>query len=204
MSLQESDVEAAAVAKTPNRVSLADIEASITQEHSFNAGTLLALCQPEGAPAVHPSLHVLTLHLLVMDNGFSVVGASAPADAENFDQELGEKLAREDAIRKAWPLMGFALRDRLYRDSFDALVDLLDDQPLEHMRRVLEFAELPESPQLERHLRAASIRSTSNRWRDDLSPAQQTILDDLLRPDLQRYGYGDSARPERVPQIVGL
>jgi hypothetical protein len=78
------------------------------------------------------------------------------------------------------------------------------EQPVEHFRRVLDFVELPESREFERQVRAASIRSMSNRWRDDLAPAQQTILDDLLRPDLQKYGYGESSRPERVPQIVGL
>ncbi len=77
------------------------------------------------------------------------------------------------------------------------------EQPLETFRQVLEFAELPQSAELERHVKAASIRSTSNRWRDDLSPGQQTILDDLLREDLLRHGYGDVAKAEKVPEIVG-
>lgn len=77
------------------------------------------------------------------------------------------------------------------------------EQPLETFRRVLEFAELPPSPALERAVRAAKIRSTSNRWRDDLSPGQQVILDDLLREDLRRYGYEDRARAERVPETAG-
>jgi hypothetical protein len=77
------------------------------------------------------------------------------------------------------------------------------DQPLETFRRVLEFAELPTSAEFERHVRAASIRSTSNRWRDDLTPGQQTILDDLLREDLVRYGYRDPATAERVGATSG-
>jgi hypothetical protein len=72
------------------------------------------------------------------------------------------------------------------------------DQPLETFRRVLEFAELPPSAEFERHVRAASIRSTSNRWRDDLTPGQQTILDDLLREDLVRHGYLDPTSAARV------
>jgi hypothetical protein len=67
------------------------------------------------------------------------------------------------------------------------------EHPVESFREVLEFAELPQSAAFERHVRAASIRSTSNRWRDDLSPGQQAILDDLLREDLLRYGYGERA-----------
>ena len=75
-------------------------------------------------------------------------------------------------------------------------------QPLETYRQVLEFAELPESAELERQVKAASIESTSNRWRDDLTPGQQAILDDLLREDLSRYGYGDLAEGERIPEIA--
>jgi hypothetical protein len=77
------------------------------------------------------------------------------------------------------------------------------EQPVESFRRVLEFAELPWSPGFEREIRSASIRSTSNRWRDDLAPAQQVILDDLLREDLRRYGYGEPAESEKIPEPAG-
>jgi hypothetical protein len=75
------------------------------------------------------------------------------------------------------------------------------ERPLETFRRGIEFAELPPSGSLERALKVAKIRSTSDRWRDDLSPTQQVILDELLREDLPRYGYGDGARTERTEKI---
>ena len=78
------------------------------------------------------------------------------------------------------------------------------DRPVESFRQVLEFAELPQSAEFERHVRAASIRSTSNRWRDDLSPGQQVILDDLLREDLLRYGYGERGGAETVTEPATL
>ena len=56
---------------------------------------------------------VLTLCTLKMDNGFYVVGESAPASPENFSAELGRKFARENAIRQLWKLEGYALRERL-------------------------------------------------------------------------------------------
>lgn len=59
------------------------------------------------------SLRLLSICLLVMRNGFTIVGKSAPASAANFDPELGRKFAYEDAVRQLWPLMGYALRDRL-------------------------------------------------------------------------------------------
>jgi omega-hydroxy-beta-dihydromenaquinone-9 sulfotransferase len=63
------------------------------------------------------------------------------------------------------------------------------DHPLETCRRVLEFSELPESAGFTHQVQAASIRNMSSRWRNDLTPAQQALLDDLLSDDLQRYGY---------------
>jgi hypothetical protein len=58
-------------------------------------------------------LKLLSVCMLVMRNGFTVIGTSAPASPENFNAELGRKLAYENAIRQLWPLMGFALRDKL-------------------------------------------------------------------------------------------
>lgn len=109
-NLQATDDAARAVQKTPNRVSLADIEARIVEERIFLASNAV---ESLFATVPHESLKVLTLCLLVLDNGFTVVGKTAPADAANFDAALGAKFAREDAIRQLGPLMGFALRDKL-------------------------------------------------------------------------------------------
>jgi hypothetical protein len=68
------------------------------------------------------------------------------------------------------------------------------EQPLETCRRVLQFAELRPSAAFERHVRTTPIKDMSNRWRADLSAEQQVLLTDLLREDLQRYGY-DVSRP---------
>ena len=49
----------------------------------------------------------LTICILKMENGYMVTGESACVSAENFDAELGKKIARQNAIYKLWPLMGF-------------------------------------------------------------------------------------------------
>jgi hypothetical protein len=77
------------------------------------------------------------------------------------------------------------------------------EAPKEQFGRVLEFAELPPSAQLQREVDATPIKSTSNRWRDDLTPAQQRMLDDLLRDDLRRYGYEGAPRAEEIAATVG-
>lgn len=128
-SLEIGDAEAAAVQKTPHRVALADIEAAIAAEfhgtaHDFAHGATVArpgktfTISPElEVPVILDQLKNLSLCVLVLRNGFTVTGKSAPADPANFDAELGRKFAREDAVRQLWPLMGFALRDRLHTDA---------------------------------------------------------------------------------------
>jgi hypothetical protein len=74
--------------------------------------------------------------------------------------------------------------------------------PLETCRRVLNFAELPSSAALDRNVEETSLRNMSNRWRDDLTPAQQDILSDLLADDLARYGYYNADRAEPLHEPV--
>lgn len=109
-SLKISDAEAAKHAVAP-RVTLDDINAAISSEYCFTAFDAVASI---GMPISADSpLKLLTLCIITLRNGFTVVGKSAPASAENFNAELGQKFAREDAKRQMWPLMGFALRERL-------------------------------------------------------------------------------------------
>lgn len=130
MSLQATEQECAAVAKAP-RVSLADIEGAIADRFFINGaeiaeaslavnGVVCALLREQHVEKF-PTLKVLTVCVVVLRNGFTIIGKSAPASPENFNAELGRKLAYEDAVRQIWPLMGFALRDRLWRDTESAI-----------------------------------------------------------------------------------
>lgn len=58
-------------------------------------------------------LRLLTFCVLVLKNGFTVHGTSACADPANFRKDIGQRFAREDAISKLWPLLGFELRTKL-------------------------------------------------------------------------------------------
>ena len=66
----------------------------------------------QGAP-LYPALGLLTFCVLVLKNGFTVTGESACASPENFDAEIGRKIARQNAVAKIWPLMGYELRSNL-------------------------------------------------------------------------------------------
>ncbi len=107
-------------ALTAPRVTPADIEANIESwwyftaadgvNGAFAAGTPHTEQPPLGAAS---PLRLLTFCVLVLRNGFTVTGESACASPENFDAEIGRKIARQNAVNKVWPLMGYALKDRL-------------------------------------------------------------------------------------------
>ena len=98
---------------TAPRITPSDLEANIASEWYINAGTGVVPdnFQPP-VPANHP-LRLLTFCVLILRNGFTVTGESACASPENFDAELGRKIARQNAINKVWPLMGYALKESL-------------------------------------------------------------------------------------------
>lgn len=55
----------------------------------------------------------LTVCCLTLANGYTVIGESACASPENFNAELGKRIARDNARQKIWALEGYALRERL-------------------------------------------------------------------------------------------
>ena len=55
----------------------------------------------------------LTVCAITLRNGFNVIGESASASPENFNEELGRKIAFEKAREKIWPLEGYLLRSKL-------------------------------------------------------------------------------------------
>ena len=105
---------------TAPRVTPADIEAEIASEWYFTAadGAHAVFCELNGPSPWGTPLELLTFCVLVLRNGFTVTGESACASPENFDAEIGRKIARQKAVEKVWPLLGFRLRDQLsLRDS---------------------------------------------------------------------------------------
>ena len=116
MNKDEIEQEIQAKGKTAARVTPADIEAAITGEYYFTAANGIegrfGAMAPE-AQAISTPLHLLTFCVLVLKNGFTVTGESACASPENFDADIGRKIARQNAVQKIWPLMGYELRSKL-------------------------------------------------------------------------------------------
>ena len=113
------------------QVTPAMVEATIASEHYFTAGegVIGAFAAGEfdshssdvvilrrdiaSTEVMKPSLNLLTFCVLVLRNGFTVTGESACASPENFDAEIGKRIARENAANKIWPLVGYELRSKL-------------------------------------------------------------------------------------------
>jgi hypothetical protein len=108
----ETEIQAKGL--TAPRVTSADVEANIVSAHYFTASDAL-VGQTRGPEwqATPKALDLLTFCVLVLKNGFTVSGESACASPENFDAELGRKIARQNAVQKIWPLMGYALKQKL-------------------------------------------------------------------------------------------
>lgn len=59
----------------------------------------------------------VTVCCLLLENGFTVIGESACASPENFDEEVGRRIARTKAREKIWNLEGYLLKDKLYLEA---------------------------------------------------------------------------------------
>lgn len=89
---------------TAPRVTPADIEANILHV--------------EYVKHVAKSGQVLRWAVITTRSGFAVAGEpSASVSPENDSQELGERFALENARRVLWPLMGYALKERLAKSD---------------------------------------------------------------------------------------
>lgn len=188
-NLEKSEQECAA-GRTAPRVSLADIKAAIAGEFYVTGDRLL----PEELPpsdhtitdAIREAAGLLTICLLVLKNGFTIIGKSAPASAANFDAELGMKLAYEDAVRQVWPFMGFALRDRLHRD-------LVSTE--EYMRATGQSSELHAIPEPEEAVDPMVIP-------DD--ETLENMPDNALIELSKRYGTDGVTREDDIAKLKAI
>ena len=104
------------------------IDSVIQSVHFFTAGDgyagALASSEefnslPEGGRFINPpqQLDLLTFCVIVLKNGFTVTGESACVSPDNFDAEIGKKIAYQNAREKIWMLEGYLLKQKLYETT---------------------------------------------------------------------------------------
>ncbi|WP_273803108.1 Gp49 family protein [Providencia rettgeri] len=119
MTDKDIEKEIQAKGKTAARITPDQIEGVIASEHFFTAAQgYEKSCADNFSDDPYPlatpnSLHLLTFCVLVLKNGFTVTGESACASPENFDEEIGYKIARQNAVNKIWMLEGYLLKQKL-------------------------------------------------------------------------------------------
>lgn len=74
---------------------------------------------PESERFINPpqQLDILTFCVIVLKNGFTVTGESACASPENFDAEVGRKIAYKNAREKIWELEGYLLKQQIHHEA---------------------------------------------------------------------------------------
>ena len=145
----------------PRTVTLEQIEAEIVSERCFTAAdAIVGHAVSHGDTPTYAELRLsdgplglLTFCVLVLRNGFTVTGQSACADPRKFNAVKGRELARADAIRQCWALLGFRLRDQM---AAGPLVDCqeipLDDLVNLHPSRLVVLrAPAPAQPERKRY-----------------------------------------------------
>lgn len=108
--------------KSASQVTILDIEQNISSEWYINAadGVTPDMLHQPPVPSSHP-LRLLTFCVLVLKNGFTVTGESACVSAANYDETIGRRVARENAIDKVWPLVVFALKQKIAENQSRSL-----------------------------------------------------------------------------------
>lgn len=100
------------------RIEASDVEAAIASEHYFTAAQGYKQAQEDAHKgcAVQPvdgPLHTTTICMLVLRNGYAVHGVSYCASPDYYCEGTGQLLARDAAIKKAWSLLVYAMKDRI-------------------------------------------------------------------------------------------
>lgn len=94
--------------------------------------------------AIYHTMRMTTLCTIVLVNGFTVTGVSSCISPQNYDYEIGRQAAYEDARRQIWPLMGFLLKEHLYRAR---LLQQQEEEALDQIQQ--ELAEQEQQSQQE-------------------------------------------------------
>jgi hypothetical protein len=132
----------------PRRIKPEDIEAHVASEYYFTAAQGVVGVHAEVAAGdaeageqrpvqmleINPQLRLVTFCVLVLRNGYTLVGSSACADEVGFDAEIGKQIARDDAIRKAWPIFGFLLVNQMALENALRDAETLSAQAQESVR----------------------------------------------------------------------
>lgn len=94
-------------------VSIKQMNDLVEAEYFYSGADAVGAGASPMSPKIYQTLSLMTFCILIMKNGFKVTGESACVDPVNYNFELGKKYARENAISKLWPILGYELCTQL-------------------------------------------------------------------------------------------
>lgn len=103
-------------------VTMEHIESQIDFEHYFTAfeGVIGEQVHHDGGETpelpvvIQDELRLMTFCIVILKNGFKVVGQASCASPERYNKEIGQKFARENAVQQLWQILGYELKTMLH------------------------------------------------------------------------------------------
>lgn len=108
------------------------IQDKIKSVYYLNAGSALGMMDKidEDDKA---NLSLVTICIIILENGFKVEGVSACVDPANYNEEVGRNCAYENAFEKIWEIEGYLLRQSMYEkdEASKAMSDFAENNKCE-------------------------------------------------------------------------
>ena len=98
-------------------VSKSSIEAKIRGVYFINAGEAIKTSNGGYTDRDLAELNLVTICIIIMQNGFKVEGTSACVDPKIYNEAIGQEEAYKNAFEKIWEKEGYLLKQKLFEES---------------------------------------------------------------------------------------
>lgn len=98
-------------------VTKASIEAKIRGVYFINAGAAIKASDDGYTQRDLEELNLVTICIIILENGFKVEGTSACVDPNLYNEAIGRKEAYNNAFEKIWEKEGYLLKQKLFEEN---------------------------------------------------------------------------------------
>lgn len=98
-------------------VSKASIEAKIRGVYFINAGAAIKASGDGYTDHDLEELKLVTICIIILENGFKVEGTSACVDPKIYNDAIGRQEAYKNAFEKIWEKEGYLLKQKMFEEN---------------------------------------------------------------------------------------
>lgn len=98
-------------------VSKSSIEAKIHGVYFINAGAAVQASDQGYNERDLEELKLVTICIIILENGFKVEGTSACVDPSRYNEVIGRKEAYDNAFEKIWEKEGYLLKQKMFEEN---------------------------------------------------------------------------------------